>query len=180
MKIQVIYASRTGCTRRLAQAIYEGLPGEEKSIHDLSEGIPALTGDILLLGYWGISGGPDPETAAFLNTVRKKAVGIFCTLGYYADSSHGFDTMRRGIDLLRDRNEILGGYVCNGAVASQLKEDQGKDDGAVPTEQKELRWEMISTHPTPAECALAAERFRERIALYEKARKLEIPFQSIL
>ena len=78
MKVQIIYASRTGCTRRLAEAIYEGIPGKEKSIHDLAEGIPELTGDIVLLGYWGIAGGPDQETRAFLSSVSGKAVGIFC------------------------------------------------------------------------------------------------------
>ena len=180
MNVQIIYASRTGCTRRLAQAIYDGLPMEEKSIHDLSEGIPALTADVILVGYWGIGGGPDPQTQAFLSTIQGKAVGVFCTLGYYADSSHGYETMRKGIDLLKEKNLILGGYVCNGAVASALKKGQGKDENALPTEQKELRWKMIQNHPTDAECALAAERFRERIALYEKALALHIPLQSVL
>ena len=48
MKVQVIYASLTGCTRRLAEAIYEGVPAENKSIHDLKDGVPALDGDVLL------------------------------------------------------------------------------------------------------------------------------------
>ena len=97
MNIQIIYASRTGCTRRVAEAIYAGLPQKDKSIHDLSDGIPVLTGDILLLGYWGVAGGPDPETTAFLSQIQDKVVGVFCTLGYYADSSHGYDTMRRAL-----------------------------------------------------------------------------------
>ena len=180
MKIQVIYASRTGCTQRLAQAIYEGLPTEDKSIHNLADGIPSLDGDILLLGYWGIAGGPDKETRSFLSTIHGKAVGVFCTLGYYADSGHGYDTMKAGIDLLKEDNRILGGYVCNGAVASSLKKGQGKDEKARPTEQKELRWKMIADHPTQAECALAAERFRERTELYGACLDLNIPFQSIL
>ena len=70
--------------------------------------------------------------------------------------------------------------MCTGAVASSLKKGQGKEEGDLPTEQKQLRWEMIADHPTKAECDLAAERFRERIALYEKAQRLNIPFQSIL
>ena len=180
MKVQVIYASLTGCTQRLAQAIYEGVPSENKSIHNLKDGIPAITGDIVLVGYWGIGGGPDPETRKFIASIKGKAAGVFCTLGYYADSDHGRATLKTGIDLLKDNNQILGGFVGNGAVASYLKKNQGKEEHAVPTEQKELRWEMIQNHPTEAECALAAERFRERITLYEKCRKFSIPFESIL
>ena len=111
MNIQVIYASRTGCTKKLAQAIYQGLPGENKSIHDLSQGIPPITGDIILMGYWGVGGGPDPETKAFLASVKDKAVGIFCTLGYYADSAHGRQTLETGLDLVKENNLVIGGYV---------------------------------------------------------------------
>ena len=180
MNVQVIYASRTGCTRKLAQAIYQGLPTESKSIHDLSEGIPEITGDIVLLGYWGIAGGPDPETKKFIASIKGKAVGIFCTLGYYADSDHGRNTLKTGFDLVKEDNRIIGGFVANGAVASYLKKSQGKDESSVPTEQKELRWEMVASHPTEAECALAAERFRERVTLYEKCCSLGIPFQTVV
>ena len=176
MKVQVIYASRTGCTQRLAEAIYNGIPCEEKSICNLKDGIPEITGDVILLGYWGIAGGPDPETRAFLSGIRGKAVGVFCTMGYYADSDHGRNTLKTGIDLLKEKNQILGGYVCNGAVASSLQKVSGKQ----PTEQKELRWKMIASHPTEAECALGAERFRERITLYQQSLQLGIPFESIL
>ena len=180
MKVQVIYFSLTGCTERLAKAIFEAVPGENKSIHNLADGIPTLDGDILLLGYWGVSGGPCDEVKTFLQTVSGKAVGVFCTLGYYADSAHAFDTVQTGVKLLQGRNEIIGSYICNGAVAGNLKEGQGKSEGAQPTEQKELRWEMTANHPTPAECTLGAERFRERIRLYTRAKQLHIPFSSIL
>ena len=180
MKVQIIYSSLTGCTKRLAQAICDGVVADEKSIHDLSEGVPVLDGDILLLGYWGVSGGPCEEVQSCLKTVSGKVVGVFCTLGYYADSQHAWDTLRAGVDLLRERNEIIGGYVCNGAISPELIAGQGLDKPHTPTEQKEIRWEVTNSHPTAAECALAAERFRERIYLYGRCRELNIPFTSIL
>ena len=180
MKVQIIYASLTGCTERVARAIYDGLEGVEKSIHDLRDGIPELDGDILLLGYWGISGGPCREVQDFLSTISGKAVGIFCTLGYYCDSTHGDDTLRRGMALVKDRNTVIGGFVCTGAVAASLKKDQNWESGKVPTEQKELRWEIGRSHPTAAECALAAERFRERVWLWSRCRELQIPFTPVV
>lgn len=180
MKVQVVYASETGCTERLAKAIFAAVPYGEKSLHNLKDGVPVLDGDILLVGYWGVGGGPSQEVQDFLKTISGKAVGVFCTLGYYADSAHAFDTVTKGISLLGQRNKIIGSYVCNGAVADTLKEGQGKTGDAIPTEQKELRWQMTAQHPTAAECALGAERFCERIELYAKAKQYGISFQSIV
>ena len=180
MKVQIIYSSLTGCTRRLAQAIYEGIQVEQKTIHDLKDGIPALEGDILLLGYWGISSGPSEEVKQFLQTVKGKTVGVFCTLGYYADSAYARQTLETALDLLKENNQVIGCYVCNGAVAQKLIDEQGKGGNPIPTEQKELRWEMIRNHPTAAECALAAERFNERIRMYARCQELHIEFSSIL
>ncbi len=180
MKVQVIYTSITGCTKRVAEAIFNGITCEEKSIHDLRDGAPVLDGDIILIGYWGIVGHPCEEMEAFMKTIRGKAVGVFCTLGYYADSHHAWDTVAYGVNLLQEHNEVIGSYVCNGAVSHALKEGQGLGKPHTPTEQKEIRWEMVANHPTDAECALAAERFRERIAFYRRCKELQIPFQSVL
>lgn len=180
MKVQIIYSSLTGHTKKVANAIYDGIAAEQKSIHDLKDGAPALDGDILLLGYWGISGEPNDEMKEFMKTVKGKAVGIFCTLGYYADSAHAWDTVKAGLDLMKEDNEIVGSFVCNGAVSQKLIDGQGKGGAHTPTEQKELRWEMIRDHPTAAECALAAERFNERIWLYERCKELHIDFTSVV
>ncbi len=175
MKVQVIYTSLTGCTKKVANAIFDGITCEEKSIHDLREGVPVLDGDVILIGYWGNCGHPCEEMESFMKTIRGKAVGVFCTLGYYADSQHARDTVAYGVNLLKEHNEVIGAYVCNGAVSHGPEEEPH-----TPTEQKELRWEMVASHPTNAECALAAERFQERIQLYCRCKELQIPFTSIL
>lgn len=180
MEVQIIYSSLTGCTKKVANAIYDGIVVEQKTVHDLRDGTPILDGDIILLGYWGISAGPNDEMKAFLQTLRGKVVGIFCTLGYYADSAHARQTLEAGLDLVKDNNEIIGSFVCNGAVSQKLIDEQGKGGVHTPTEQKEIRWEMIKNHPTAAECALAAERFNERIMLYKRCKELNIAFSSVL
>lgn len=178
MKVQIIYSSISGSTKKLAESIYNGLKTDQKSIHDLKDGKPVLDGDIILFGYWGKSGYPNNEMRAFLNTVKNKATGIFCTLGYYADSSHAYDTVQSGIDILKKQNEIICSYVCNGAVSVSLMDEHRIPEH--PTQQKELRWKMIEDHPTKAECDLASERFNERINLYNRCKELNIPFCSIL
>lgn len=180
MKVQIIYSSLTGCTKKVAQAIYDGIDAQQKTIHDLKDGAPELDGDIILLGFWCISGDPNDEMKTFLQTVKGKAVGLFCTLGYYADAAYGRKPLESGLNLVKDHNDVIGTYVCNGAVAQNLIDAQGKGGVHTPTEQKEIRWEMLRNHPTQAECALAAERFNERIRFYTRCKDLKIPFTSIL
>ena len=181
MKVQVIYSSLTGCTERVAKAIWNGLD-TDKSIHNLSDGAPVLDGDIILLGYWVDKGGPNHEMMEFLKTIQNKAVGIFCTLGYYADSVHAQQSVQAGIDCVKENNAVIGSYVCNGALSPEMIAAMRKG-GSGPhaaTPQKEIRWKIMENHPTPAECALAAERFRERVELYQCFREQNLEFTSIL
>lgn len=175
MKVQVIYSSKSGGTKKVANAIFNGIDVEQKTIHDLKDGAPALDGDIILLGYWVNEGGPNDEMKQFMQTVKGKAVGVFCTLGYYADSAYAHQTVAAGLKLVQDNNDIIGTYVCNGATSHEPM-----DAGYIPTEQKQLRWELLDNHPTVAECALGAERFNERIKHYARCKEFNIDFTSIV
>ncbi|OOO00751.1 MAG: hypothetical protein ATN35_00070 [Epulopiscium sp. Nele67-Bin004] len=77
MKVQVIYSSLTGSTKKLAEGIFEGLNCDNKSIHDLKEGEPILDGDIILLGYWVDKGTANRQMIDFMETIKGKVVGVF-------------------------------------------------------------------------------------------------------
>lgn len=181
MKIQVIYSSLSGSTKRLAQGIFDGLVTEDKSIHDLAEGVPELTGDIILLGYWVDRAGPNEEMKKLMEGMEGKTVGVFCTLAYFVDSTHGMDSIKNGIALVKDKNTVLGSYVCNGALGADLIE-KFRQGGAGPhsaSPEKELRWALMKDHPTSAEIALASERFNERVTLYGQFQEGGFPYQSL-
>lgn len=181
MKIQVIYSSLSGCTRRLAEGIFNGLTVEEKSIYDLKDGTPAIKGDVILLGYWVDKGGPNAEMKAFMEKVEGKKVGVFCTLGFWADSMHAQASLHHGVEMLSEKNIILGGYVCNGALSQQMitafRARSSGPHSATPA--SEARWELMKDHPTQNEIALAAERFNERIMLAQRLEKLGAECASI-
>lgn len=183
MKIQVIYSSLSGQTKKVAQAIFDAVAADDKTLHDLKDGEPALDGDVLLLGYWVDKGGPNAEMKAFLPKIQGKAVGIFCTLGYYADSSHAQKSLDAGIALVKEQNILLGSYVCNGALSESIIARFRKAGTSGPhsaSPENELRWEILQSHPTQAELNLAAERFRERAYLYQKYRENGLAFSSIV
>ena len=144
------------------------------------DGWVELDGDAVLLGYWVDKGGPDAAMKAFMETIENKNVGVFCTLAYWADSAHAHNALAAGVALVKEKNRVLGGYVCNGAM-SQAMIDRFRAAGTSgphsASPASEARWALLKGHPTEAEIALAAERFNERLRLLQTltAQGLEYP-----
>ncbi len=183
MKVQVVYSSLTGSTKKLAEGIFEELNCDNKTIHDLKEGEPILDGDIILLGYWVDKGTANKQMIDFMHTIKGKVVGVFCTLAYYCDAGHGVKSLQNGIDLVKENNTILGSYVCNGALSEGIIErfrlaPEGTPHSATP--EKELRWDVMKSHPTNAEIALGAERFSERLELFRQFNKQGLEYKSVI
>lgn len=181
MKVQIIYSSLSGCTRRLAEGLYTGLNHVEKSLHDLKDGAPPLDGDVLLLGYWVDKGGPCEAMRAFMQQLEGQKVGLFCTLGFWADSAHAQGSLHEGAALLQGRNTILGGCVCNGCLSQEMiaafRSRTGGHHSATPA--SEARWALLQHHPTASEIALAVERFQERLTLLERLEAQGVAYPSI-
>ena len=180
MKVQIVYSSLSGCTRRLAEGIFDAMAVDTKELYDLAAGTPELDGDAVLLGYWVDKGGPDAAMKAFMETIEGKNVGVFCTLAYWADSAHAHAALAAGAALVKEKNRVLGGYVCNGAM-SQAMIDRFRANGASgphsASPANEARWALMKSHPTTAEITLAAERFNERLCLLQtlETQGLEYP-----
>lgn len=182
MKVQLIYSSLSGSTKKLAEGIYKGLVGNDKSIHDLKDGVPSLDADILLLGYWVDKGGPNDEMKVLMEGLENKVIGVFCTLAYFVDSTHGHESLKKGIELVKDKNTVLGSYVCNGRLSDKLIENfrkapKGGHHSATP--QSEKRWEIMKKHPTELDIALAVERFNERITFYSMLSEDSLEYKSL-
>lgn len=181
MKVQVVYSSLSGCTKKLAEGIYNGLNVADKSIHNLADGEPTLDGDVLLLGYWVDKGGPNAQMKAFMEKASGKHVGVFCTLAFWADASHAQESLHNGADALQERNTILGGYVCNGHMSQEMiNAFRARGNGPhSATPASEARWALLAEHPTDAEITLAVERFNERLTLLEQLNAQGVEYSSI-
>lgn len=184
MKVQVIYSSLSGRTEILAKAIAAGVSEKYPcTLHNLKEGAPALDGDVVLLGYWVDKGGPNKEMKEFMEKLSGKAVGVFATLGAYADSAHAAHSIASGINLVKDKNTVIGSYICNGALSKEIIEmfrKNGKEGTHSASVENEIRWKILENHPTKAECDLAAERFRERVEILELHQVHHREFKSVL
>lgn len=166
MKLLITYSSKTGNTKRLAEGIYKNIQLGNVDLKAISEVEDLNAYDTLLVGYWVDKGGPNDEAAEFMKGIEGKRVGIFATLGAYPDSQHGWDSLLRGEDLVKEKNTILGKYICQGAVDERLIEVFKKFEPGNPhaiTPEKLKRYEIAKQHPNEADMLSAAIMFSERI-----------------
>ena len=149
MKALVVYSSRTGNTRKIAEAIAAVLPGCE--IYPV-ESAPAPEGyDLVAVGYWVDKGMPDAQAKAYLETVRDAKVALFGTLGAWPDSDHARDCIAQGEALVNAperRNKIV-------AMMQKMASDVHP-----MTPERKARLEEAAKHPDEADCLRAQEAFK--------------------
>jgi len=71
MESLVVYSSQTGNTRKLAEAVYEALPGK-KELYPVDEAPDPSDYDFIAVGFWFMQGKPDPKSTEFLGRIGKK------------------------------------------------------------------------------------------------------------
>ena len=82
MTYAVVFASQTGNTRRVAEAIRDALPAD--SCLSFGPPSPAAAGaELLFVGSWADKGDCAPEVAAFLEGLSDQRVALFGTCLLY-------------------------------------------------------------------------------------------------
>ena len=160
MKILLTYSSKTGNTKKVAEAIGEALqlravPVEEK---------PAVTGyDLVIAGYWVDRGTADAKMKDFLGKLTSQKVALFATLGAEANSEHATQCLENGAALLGEGCEVVGRFICQGQVADEMVDmmknmfPAGHPHAMTP--ERLARIEKAATHPDAADLAAAREYF---------------------
>ena len=121
MKSLVLYASQSGNTKKLADVVYEVLPGD-KEIYPIDEAPHSLVDfDFIAIGFWFQGGKPDPKTTGFLPKLGNKKIFLFATHGAAKGSAHaqqGMDDARQ----LAAGAEVTGTFSCQGEVNPKVVE----------------------------------------------------------
>lgn len=165
MRCAVIYSSRTGNTRRVAEAVHEVMP--LGTILSPVDNAPEPSGfDFLALGFWVSRGMPDPAMLAYMERVAGKGLflGLFGTLGAYPDSDHAVK-VRREARLRVEGNTVLGEFLCMGRVDPRLlKAREAKLAKGHPvhpmTPERAARLAEAAKHPDATDLEAAREVFR--------------------
>lgn len=166
MSVTVVYATMTGNTKQVAEAIAQAVG---VTAQDMANG-PTVTTDTVAVGYWVDKGQPNDSAVKFLQSLRGKRVFLFGTLGASPTSPHAADCKKAARMLVEKDNTVIGEFLCQGAIDPKLlamfaKFPEGHPHA--PTPESRARWAAAASHPDAADLREAAAAIRAALAMKE-------------
>lgn len=161
MRCLVVYSTRTGNTKMIAEAIADVMPAG--SVLAPVETAPQPDSfDLICLGFWVDKGAPDGNMETYMKKVVGKQVGLFGTLGAWPDSDHARDCIERAKAMLPG-NTILGAFLSQGRINPKILFAMKKMREAQKlhpmTEERKARIKEAEKHPNAEDCADARKCF---------------------
>lgn len=159
MKAMVVYSSRTGNTKKIAEAVHSVLP-ENADIYPVQSAPDPEIYDFVALGFWVDKGEPDAAMGKYMDRVLGKYVGLFGTLGAWPDSEHAKESMRNAVERVA-KNTVLGTFLCQGKIDPKLLAamEKMKESPHPMTEERRARIAEAEKHPDETDCANARAVF---------------------
>jgi flavodoxin len=157
----IVYSSKTGNTRKLAEGIHRaletaGFPARIAAVEEQ----PDAAVPWLLLGFWADRGHADDKALDYIRSLEGRRIGLFGTLGAYPDSDHARDLAKKTGALAAEKNVCLGTFLCQGKIDPALLErfkSLPPDNPHAMTEERRKRHEEAAKHPNDDDIARAAD-----------------------
>ena len=120
MKIAIVYASETGNTAQIAQAIREGCQGHEIVAFGP---LPRDVGEakLIFVGSWTDKGTCSDRLRAVLPSLAGKQIFLFGTAGFGADQAYFSQIIRRLEGELPQNCTVIGWYMCPGRMGEGVR-----------------------------------------------------------
>ena len=157
MKILISVSSKTGNTRKIAEAIHAALP--EAELHNVENAPNPAAFDLIFVGFWVDKGTADKKAQEYIQQIKTKTVALFGTLGAYPDSQHAVNSLENAAQLLPDC-KVVARYICQGAIDPKMIEWMNglpAEHAHAPDDARRKRWKDALTHPDVADCQAAAD-----------------------
>ena len=158
MRHAIVYSSRTGNTRLLAEHLESLLPGAGYVGGPSPE---ALAAERIDVGFWTDRGTCDSGTAEFLKTLTDQEVFLFGTAGFGGDPGYFEVILNRVKALLPQGVRVAGGWMCQGKMPQSVRqryEAMGARKDPVPNLPALLEnFDRALTHPDRQDLADFAE-----------------------
>lgn len=121
MKYAIVYSSRTGNTRQLADALHASLPAED-CVYFGTLAPEALAADRVYVGFWTDKGSCDETVAAFLQSLPAgKEVYLFGTAGFGGSAVYFDKILDAAAANLPAGVRVAGRYMCQGRMPQAVR-----------------------------------------------------------
>ena len=175
MKMAVVYSSRTGNTKMVAEAIHSVMP-QGTVIFPVEDAPDPAEFSFLALGFWVDKGQPDKAMEEYMGKIKGASLGLFGTLGAWPDSDHARESMEKAKEMV-DGNTIVDTFICQGKVDPKLLAAMAKMREAKQahpmTPEREARIEEAKKHPNQDDCAAAKKVFAQIMEQLEQPEELK-------
>lgn len=127
MKQLVVYSTKGGNTKKLAETAFSRLSGD-KDIFPVSQAPDPGEFDIAVVAFWFKGGQPDPDSQQYLKKCKgtTKIFLVGCH-GSAPDSDHTRMGMNKAKELA-SAAEIVGSFSCQGEVPQQVIDNAENQD----------------------------------------------------
>ena len=132
MSYAIVFSSKTGNTKLLADTLHACLP-QENCCYFGTPDPAAMEADDLYVGFWTDKGNADESTLDFLKQLHGKSIFLFGTAGF-GGSEEYFNKILKKVEGSLDRsNTVFGRYMCQGKMPPSVR----------------ARYEAMRTLPAP-------------------------------
>lgn len=121
MSYAIVFSSKTGNTRLLAETLRATLPQEECCYFGAPDPA-ALEADTLYVGFWTDKGTADAATSDFLKQLRGKRVFLFGTAGFGGSEEYFGEILKAVQKPLDKSNTVFGSYMCQGKMPLSVRQ----------------------------------------------------------
>lgn len=146
MSYAIVYSSRTGNTKALADAIREVLPPEDSCYFGPPDAA-ALAAQRLYIGFWTDKGTCDGDTAAFLAQLTNQEVFLFGTAGFGGSAEYFEQIAHRVETLLPAGVTVLGHHLCQGRMPMTVRQRYAAMEDSPRRTQMLENFDAALSHP---------------------------------
>lgn len=121
MSYAIVFSSKTGNTRLLADTLRASLPQNECTYF----GAPApeaLEAETLYIGFWTDKGHADDTLTAFLQTLKGKRIFLFGTAGFGGSAPYFEKILAATGKALDGSNTVIGSFMCQGKMPMSVRQ----------------------------------------------------------
>jgi len=131
MKCLVVYSSKSGNTKKVAEAVYSNIP-DDKEIFAMADAPDPAGYDFIAVGFWLMAGQPDPDSQAYIKKIAAgQDVFLFATHGAAVGSPHADNAMNSAVSMLT-KGHVVATFSCAGQVPEKVLEMAAKKDPQPP------------------------------------------------
>lgn len=166
MTYSIVYSSKTGNTKMLADALHDALAADD-CIYFGAPDAQALAAERIYIGFWTDKGTCDAETAAFLAQLTRQEIFLFGTCGFGGGPAYFGSILARVRDLIPENVQLIGSYLCPGKMPQSVRDRYVRIAEEEPAKRSQMQ-KMIFNF----DCALSHPDADDLQGLIEEVKKL--------